>query len=127
MERGLLGLVAIGDESCQQVHEEVVGAWVARMFDLTEVLELIVEALDEGAFAQQQLIVDTPQRLKPHGCSGDAPPTGSRARLKGLPGPSGRDLPPQASSALTPLGLTRRAPRPRGVRPCPHGNGFPWH
>src|SRR5215813_10458961 len=70
---------------------------------------------------------DTPQRRKPHGCSGDAHPTGSRARLKVLPGPSGRDLHPQASEALTPLWLKRRAPRPRCVRPCPHGNGFPWN
>src|SRR5262249_12723831 len=73
------------------------------------------------------LLFDTPQGRKPHGCSGDAHPTGSRSRLKGLPGPSGRDLQRQVSEALNTLWLTRRAPRPRGVRPCPHGNGFPWN
>ena len=32
--------------------------------------------------------IDTPPGLQPHGCSGYAPPTGSRERLAGLPGPT---------------------------------------
>src|SRR5262249_28149904 len=70
---------------------------------------------------------DRPRSLNPQEGPADADPPASLALLKGLPGPSGPDLPPQASSALTPLWLKRRAPRPRGVRPCPHGNGFPWN
>ncbi len=41
MQRGLLGLVAIGDEAREQVDEEVGGTAMARVLDLTDVLELV--------------------------------------------------------------------------------------
>src|SRR5262249_5603877 len=44
--------------------------------------------------------LDTPEGVKPHGCSGDAQLRGSRERLTGLPGPAGRGAHHQASAAL---------------------------
>src|SRR5260370_33121415 len=56
MEWRLLGLVRVRDETRQEVDQEVVGAAVACMLDLADVLELVVDALDDRAFAEEQLI-----------------------------------------------------------------------
>ena len=54
MERRFLGLGTRSDESSEQMHAEVDGAAVARVFNLRDVLELINDRLDEGALAEQQ-------------------------------------------------------------------------
>src|SRR5262245_44972609 len=56
VQRGLLGLVAIGDEAREQVDHEVEWAAVARVLDLRNVLELIDNRLDERPLAQQEPI-----------------------------------------------------------------------
>jgi len=56
MERRLLGLVTVGNETSQQMDQEVEGTAMACMVDLTDVLELVIDALDESALPQQQLI-----------------------------------------------------------------------
>lgn len=56
MERRLLGLTAVGNETGQQMHEEIVGTTVARVLDLTHILELIMDGFDERTLAPQQLI-----------------------------------------------------------------------
>ena len=38
------------------MHEEIVRAAVARVLDLTDILELVEDGLDERAFAQEQLV-----------------------------------------------------------------------
>ena len=48
--------MAVGDEPAEEVNEEIVGTAVAGMLDLTDVFELVVDALDQGAFAEQQLV-----------------------------------------------------------------------
>lgn len=48
--------MAVGDEPAEEVHEEVVGAAVAGMFDLADVLEFINDALDESTLAQEQFV-----------------------------------------------------------------------
>jgi hypothetical protein len=53
---GLLGLVAIGGKTSEQVHEEVDRAAVARVLNLAHILELIDDRLDECAFAQERLV-----------------------------------------------------------------------
>lgn len=55
-ERGLFGLKAVGNEACDQIDQEIDGAAMARMFDLRDVFELISDGLDDGAFAQEQLV-----------------------------------------------------------------------
>jgi hypothetical protein len=52
----LLGLVAIDSKASVQMHQEVDGTAVAGGRDLTDILELIDDGLDEGAFAQEQLV-----------------------------------------------------------------------
>jgi len=56
MQRGLLGLVAVGDQSSEQVDEEIVGTTMAGMLDLADVLELVIDALDDRTLAQQQSV-----------------------------------------------------------------------
>jgi hypothetical protein len=55
-QRGLLWLVAGGDQASEQMHEEIVGTTVTRMLDLARVFELINDGLNERTFAQEQLI-----------------------------------------------------------------------
>src|SRR5262249_19088438 len=47
--------MAIGDEASEQMHEEIVGTAVTRMLDLADVLELVDDGLNEGAFAQEHV------------------------------------------------------------------------
>ena len=48
--------MTVGDEPCDQIDQEVDGAAMARMLNLTDVFELIGDGLDDGAFAQEELI-----------------------------------------------------------------------
>jgi hypothetical protein len=43
--------VAVGDQASEEMNAEVVGAAVARVLDLADVLELINDGLDQGALA----------------------------------------------------------------------------
>ena len=63
VQRGLLRLVAIGDQPRKQVHEEIIRAAVAGVLNLADVLELVVDALDNRALAQQQLVGDGKESL----------------------------------------------------------------
>ncbi len=65
VQAGLLGLVAGGDEPSHQIDQEVDRAAMARMLDLTDVLELVVDRLDDRPFAQQQLVGDVDQPVVP--------------------------------------------------------------
>lgn len=55
-ERGLFGLMAVGDQPCDQVDQEVDGTAMARMLDLRDVFELICDGLDDGSFAQKEFV-----------------------------------------------------------------------
>ena len=55
-ERRLLGLTRIGNETTNEIDEKVGGAAVARMLNLGNVLELVNNSLDNGAFSQQNLV-----------------------------------------------------------------------
>jgi len=48
--------MTVGDQTGQQMRQEVVRAAMAGMLDLTHVLELIVDALDDGPLAEQQFV-----------------------------------------------------------------------
>ena len=48
--------MTIGDEARDQVDQEVDGATMAGMLDLRDVFELIGDGLDDGSFAQQELV-----------------------------------------------------------------------
>jgi len=56
MQRGLLGQVTVGDQPRQQMHHEMVGTAMARMLALTDVLELVIDALNDRPLAQQELV-----------------------------------------------------------------------
>ena len=43
--------MAVGNEPCDQVDQEVDGTAMARMLDLTDIFELIVDGLDDGSLA----------------------------------------------------------------------------
>lgn len=53
-QRRLFGLVAIGDESSEQMDQEIGRAAVAGVLDLANVLELVEDRLDERPLAQQE-------------------------------------------------------------------------
>ena len=53
---GFLGLVTRGDETTEEIDEEVGRTAAAGMFDLGDVLELIKAGFDNRPFAQQQLL-----------------------------------------------------------------------
>ena len=63
MQRGLFGLVAVGDESSHQMHHEVERAAMAGMLNLADVLELIDDRLDDRALAQEQLVAEREQAV----------------------------------------------------------------
>jgi hypothetical protein len=48
--------MAVGNEASDQVDQKVDGAAMARMLDLRDVFELIRDGLDDGAFAEQELV-----------------------------------------------------------------------
>ena len=48
--------MTIGNEPCDQIHEEVDGTAMAGMLDLTDVFELVIDGLDDGSFAQEELV-----------------------------------------------------------------------
>lgn len=56
MKRWLLLLIGVGDQSRNQVDNKIGDTAMARMFDLADVLELIIDGLDQRAFSQQKLI-----------------------------------------------------------------------
>lgn len=56
MQGWLLGLMAISDQTRHQVDKKVDRAAMARVFDLRDVLEVVIDGLDNGAFAQQQFV-----------------------------------------------------------------------
>ena len=64
VQRGFLGLVAIGGEAREQVDQEVVGTAVAGVLDLADILELINDRLDERAFAQEQPVGERQELLR---------------------------------------------------------------
>ena len=43
--------MAVGDQPCDQVDQEVDGAAMAGVLNLTDVFELIIDGLDDGSFA----------------------------------------------------------------------------
>ena len=71
MERGLLGQVTIGGQSCQEMDEEVERAAVTRVFNLADILELIVDRLDQSPLAEQEVV-----------CQGEQPVLHGLAQLR---------------------------------------------
>lgn len=56
MERRFLGQVTIGGQSCQEMNEEVERAAVTCVFNLADILEVIVDRLDQSSLAEQELV-----------------------------------------------------------------------
>jgi hypothetical protein len=48
--------MTVGDQACDQVDQKVDGTAMAGMLDLADVFELIGDGLDDGSFAQEELI-----------------------------------------------------------------------
>lgn len=48
--------MAVGREAREQMHQEVERTAMTRVLDLANVLELVIDALDNGPFAQQQFV-----------------------------------------------------------------------
>ena len=46
--------MAVGNQPCDQVDQEVDGATMARMLDLRDVFELISDGLDDGSFSEKE-------------------------------------------------------------------------
>ena len=58
VERGFLGQMAVGDQPSNEVDQEIGRAAMAGMFDLADILELVVDGLNDGPLAQEQLVRD---------------------------------------------------------------------
>ena len=56
MEGGFLGLMAVGNQATDQIDQKVNRTAMAGVFDLGDVLELVVDGFADGTFAQQQLV-----------------------------------------------------------------------
>jgi len=48
--------MAVGNEPCDQVDQKVDWATMARMLDLADVFELIIDGLDDGSLAQEEFV-----------------------------------------------------------------------
>ena len=48
--------MTIRNEHCDQVDQEVDGAAIAGMLDLTDDFELIMDGLDDGSFAEEEFV-----------------------------------------------------------------------
>ena len=48
--------MAVGNQACDQIDQEVDGTAMAGMLDLTDVFELISDGLDDGSFAQEEFV-----------------------------------------------------------------------
>jgi len=48
--------MAVSDQPGNQVHQEVDRTAMARMLDLTDVLELVIDGFDDGPLAQEQFV-----------------------------------------------------------------------
>ena len=53
MERGFLGLMAIDNQSADQIDQKVERTAMAGVFDLGNILELVVDGLANGSMTQQ--------------------------------------------------------------------------
>jgi len=56
IERRFLLLISVGDQCGQQIDNEVGHAAVARMLDLTNVLELTIDCLAQRSLAQEYFV-----------------------------------------------------------------------
>lgn len=55
-QRRFLGLDTVGNQATEQMNHEIGRAAMAGMFDLADVLELVVDGLDDCSFAREQLV-----------------------------------------------------------------------
>ena len=65
MQRGLLGLVGLGDQSGQDVDEVVRRSAVAGVLDLGDILELVDHGFDQRALAEHQFVSPQQDFLSP--------------------------------------------------------------
>jgi hypothetical protein len=63
MQGGLFGLVAVRTEAREQVNNKISGTSMARMLNLGNVLELIDDGLNDGSFADQELVREMHQAI----------------------------------------------------------------
>jgi hypothetical protein len=63
VETGFLGLVRVGNEAADEVDEEVAWAAVPGVFDLGDILELVVDRLNDSSLAQQEAIAGLHEAL----------------------------------------------------------------
>ena len=55
--------MAVGNQSCNQVDQKVDRAAVARMFNLADVFELIIDGLNDGSLAQEEFVRQVEQAI----------------------------------------------------------------
>ena len=55
--------MTVGDQPRQEVDQEVEGTAMAGMLDLTDVLELVIDRLDQRPFAEQELVRQRHQQV----------------------------------------------------------------
>ena len=49
-------MVGIGNQAGDEINEEIEGATMPGMLNLTDVFELVIDGFDDGSFAQQNLV-----------------------------------------------------------------------
>ena len=55
--------MAVSDEACDQIDQEVDRAAMARVLNLRDVFELISDGLDDGTLAQEELVGPVEQAI----------------------------------------------------------------
>ncbi len=62
-DRRLLRLMAIGNQSPQNIDKAIDGRAMARMLNLRNVLQLVDDGFNDGAFAEHQTVIEGDQSL----------------------------------------------------------------
>ena len=55
--------MCVGDQTGDQIDQEIPGATMTSMGDLRDVLQLVIDGLNEGSLAQQELVLQGEQAI----------------------------------------------------------------
>lgn len=58
--------MTVGDQACNQVDQEIDGAVIARVLDLTNGFEWIVDGLEDGSLAQEKFVRECEEQTGAH-------------------------------------------------------------
>ena len=63
--RRFLGLQAISNQASKQIDQEIERAAMARVLNLGNILELVIDGFNDGAFTQEELVIQIDECIVP--------------------------------------------------------------